>query len=347
MSDNGNSTAPNTTAPAAVVTAFCPGSNNEDDGFDPGCLDREDSDGDSYNNMEMGEGEEGDRDGIADVDNHQDGIVGYTGNTEQGGSSEPMGSKGSNCAKIVGQGVGDPNLKTATKKTLRKMEPPPTLATEDGSLEQSDEKTLAFKQQYNVIRAQRARQSNGTVIGNVGPFSRVNIEKKNATGINVPGFDIDGDQRQFRAKNFHDARGGKNVSTSFEPEGLSCLACDMPHSLNGRLEREEPVVVVLCDQNFPPFLPTNDGRCMAIVRVEDPRLFELEKTLKEILPGVFDPHGRLPVGSAVLVGSLTHLGSHGLESYAGDLVRVVASVSALVGGGGRRGAVHPHSSGGD
>jgi hypothetical protein len=149
----------------------------------------------------------------------------------------------------------------------------------------------------------------------------------------VPGFDIEGDQRQFRAKNFHDARGGKNVSTSFEPEGLSCLACDTPHSLSGRMEREEPVVVVLCDQNFPPILPTNNGRCLAVVRVEDARLFELEKTLKEILPGIFDPHGRLPVGSAVLVGSLTHLGSHGLESYAGDLVRVVASVSALVGGG--------------
>jgi hypothetical protein len=228
MSGNGNSTAPNTTAPAAIVTAFGPGTNNEDDGFDPGCLDREDSDGDSDNNMEMGEGEEGDRDGIADVDDHQDGIVGYTGNTEQGGTSEPMGSKGSNCAKIVGQGVGDPNLKNATKKTMRKMEPPPTLATEDGSLEPPDGKVFAFKQQYNVIRAQRARQSNGTEIGNVGPFSRVNIEKKNATGINVPGFDIDGDQRQFRAKNFHDARGGKTSRQVSNRKGSPALLATCP-----------------------------------------------------------------------------------------------------------------------
>jgi hypothetical protein len=178
-------------------------------------------------------------------------------------------------------------------------------------------------------------------MGNVGPYTRVNIEQNTSAVVKVTGFDIEGDQRQFRAKNFHDARGGRNVSTSFEPEGLSCLACETPHSLAGRIEREEPVVVVLCDQNFPPILPTIDGRCLIIVRVEDARLFELEKTLKEILLGIFDPHGRLPVGSAVLVGSLTHLGSHGLESYAGDLVRVVTSVSALVGGG-RRGAVRPY-----
>jgi hypothetical protein len=183
MSDNGNSTAPNTTPAAAVVNAFGAGSNNEDDVFDPGCLDRDDSDGDSDNNMEMGEGEEGDRDGSADVDDRQDGFVGYTGNTEQGVSHEPMGSKGSNCAKKnVGGGDGDLNLGNATKKILRKMEPPPTLATEEGSLEPPDEKIYAFKQQYNVIRAQRARQSNGTAIGDVGPFSREKSEKKMQLG---------------------------------------------------------------------------------------------------------------------------------------------------------------------
>jgi hypothetical protein len=230
--------------------------------------------------------------------------------------------------KTEGPGDDDPNLKTGKGKKLRKMVPPPTLAKEDGSSKTPAKKKVAFKQQYNVIRAQRARQTNGIAIGNVGPYLRVNIDQNSSTGLNVPGFDIEGDQRQFRAKNFHDARGGRNVSTSFEPEGLSCLAWETPHSLSGRIEWEEPVVVVLCDQNFPPILPTNDGRCLAVIRVEDARLFELEKTLKEILPGIFDPHGRLPVGSAVLVGSLTHLGSHGLESYAGDLVRVVASVSA-------------------
>ncbi len=58
MSDNGNRTAPNTTPAVADASALEAGTNNDDDVFDPGCLDRDDSDGDSDNNMEMGEGGE-------------------------------------------------------------------------------------------------------------------------------------------------------------------------------------------------------------------------------------------------------------------------------------------------
>jgi hypothetical protein len=228
MSGNGNTTAPNTTMAAAIAAAFGPVTNTEDDGFDPGCLDREDSDGDSDNNMETGEGEEGDRGATTDVDDHQDGIVGYTGDIDYGGTSEPLGRKGGNSEKIDGQGVGDPKFETVKKKTLRKMVPPPTLATEDGSPKPPDEKIFAFKQQYNVIRAQRARQSNGTEIGNVGPFFRINIEKNNATGLNVPGFDIEGDQRQFRAKNFHDARGGKTSLQVLNRKGSPALLATHP-----------------------------------------------------------------------------------------------------------------------
>jgi hypothetical protein len=84
---------------------------------------------------------------------------------------------------------------------------------------------------------------------------------------------------------------------------------------------------------FPPILPTNDGRCISVIRVKDGRLFELEKTFAEILPGIIKPHGRLPAGSVVMVGSLSHLGSHGLESYSGDLVKVMTSMAAALGGG--------------
>jgi hypothetical protein len=114
---------------------------------------------------------------------------------------------------------------------------------------------------------------------------------------------------------------------------MLCLACEKLHSLNERMEREEPVALVLCDQNFPPILPTIDGRCISVIRIEDGRLFELEKTFAEILPGILKPHGRLPAGSVVMVGSLSHLGSHGLESYTGDLVKIMASMAAALGGG--------------
>ncbi len=123
---------------------------------------------------------------------------------------------------------------------------------------------------------------------------------------------------------------------------MCCLACESQHSLSEGIEREVLVAIVLCDQNFPPILSTNNGKCLFVVRVEDGRLFELERTFIEILLGVIEPHGRLSVGSVVLVGSLSHLSSYGLESYAADLVRVVASMVALVGGGG--GLLWPHTS---
>jgi hypothetical protein len=54
---------------------------------------------------------------------------------------------------------------------------------------------------------------------------------------------------------------------------------------------------------------------------------------KEIFAEVVAPHGRLPVGSVVLVGSLSHLGTFGLESYTNDLVKTISSMSAMVGQG--------------
>ncbi len=67
--------------------------------------------------------------------------------------------------------------------------------------------------------------------------------------------------------------------------------------------------------------------------MEGGRLFELEKTFKEIFAEYTAPHSRLPAGSVVLVGSLSHLAVFGLDSYAADLVRTLQSLSAVVGGG--------------
>ncbi len=103
----------------------------------------------------------------------------------------------------------DGNTLSARKgKIWKKKEPPPTPASEEkGSKTQKDQPQTVFKQQYNVIRAQRARQSGGNDLGSVGPYGREN--KKDLSTKKEPGFDISGDQRQFRVKNFHDARGGE------------------------------------------------------------------------------------------------------------------------------------------
>ncbi len=86
-----------------------------------------------------------------------------------------------------------------------------------------------------------------------------------------------GDTRQFGAKNFHDTSGCRNISASFEYEGLTCLACTGTHDFLEQIVSGEPIVIFATDQNPPPpLLPTDDGKCAAIVRVEDGRLFEIE-----------------------------------------------------------------------
>jgi hypothetical protein len=71
------------------------------------------------------------------------------------------------------------------------------------------------------------------------------------------------------------------------------------------MSRGEPVAVVVCDQNFPPILPAKEGKCLVIIRVEDGRLFELERAFKDVFISHCAPHGKLPLGSIVLVGSLS------------------------------------------
>jgi hypothetical protein len=152
-------------------------------------------------------------------------------------------------------------------------------------------------------------------------------------GVLGAGFDVLGDTRQFAAKNFHDTIGCRNVSTSVDHDGMVCIACLPPHSYNDYLSVGEPVVIVCADQSFPPVLPAGGGKCVAIVRVEDGRLFEIENAFRDIFVKNLAPNGRLPHGSVVLVGSVSHLCRYGLESYAGDLAKTMSLVAAVAGDG--------------
>jgi hypothetical protein len=163
----------------------------------------------------------------------------------------------------------------------------------------------------------------------VGGFAR---DKQEGRLSSDAGFDVEGDFRKFQAQNFHDVTKGKNVSISFEFNGFNCLACEPTHNIRGKLDSGEPIAIFLADQSFLPVLPASDGNCAVVVRVEGGRLFELEKTFKEIFAEYTAPHGRLPAGSVVLVRSLSHLAAYGLDSYAADLVRTLQSLPAAVGG---------------
>jgi hypothetical protein len=206
--------------------------------------------------------------------------------------------------------------------------PPPIPAKKNSSKNPQASGKLEFRPQHDTIRAAKLRQINSGILGSVGGFTRKTDDKDK-----MEGFDVKGDTRQFVAKNFHDTTGGRNISTSLDPEGLECLVCEKRHNIRSSIEAGTPVAVIVSDQNFLPVLPTDDGRCVVVIRVEDGRLFELESVFKDIFKKFLAPVGRLPVGSVVLVGSLAHLARYGLESYTVDLVKVISAMLAAVGGG--------------
>jgi hypothetical protein len=70
-----------------------------------------------------------------------------------------------------------------------------------------------------------------------------------------------------------------------------------------------------------------------VIRVEDGLLSEIESTFTDYVFGGGMVEGGLPVGSVIIVGSVSHLGTRGLGSYAEDLVKTISSVGARVGAG--------------
>jgi hypothetical protein len=88
---------------------------------------------------------------------------------------------------------------------------------------------------------------------------------------------------------------------------------------------------VLSDQAFPPILPTVDGNCIVIIRVEDGTLTELATVFCDFFAKFLVPSVGLPPGSVIMIGSLSHLGRRGLGNYTEELVKTVGSLSPRVG----------------
>ena len=61
-------------------------------------------------------------------------------------------------------------------------------------------------------------------------------------------------------------------------------------------------VIVLADQNFPGLLPSVEGKCLAIIRLEKGTMTELVDFAINIAKPV-----TVPSGTVFLVGSLSHL----------------------------------------
>jgi hypothetical protein len=107
----------------------------------------------------------------------------------------------------------------------------------------------------------------------------------------------------------------QSVSASFEPSCLICITCKKEH----KVIDNKPVTICFSDQNFVSTLAADNGQCVGIVRVENAYLKELLEIAREILS-----NSKIPEGSVLLFGSVSHLGRSGTTIYARDWTSVVA-----------------------
>jgi len=118
------------------------------------------------------------------------------------------------------------------------------------------------------------------------------------------------------------------MTTSFEVATGSCVGCKSGHqSLFMKTVGGEngPVCIILGDQNLPGTLPGNV--CWPVIRMEEANLIELANKLASLSRG-----RRLPSGTVVAIGSLSHLARVGLAAYCEDLVDALAAIEKNFGG---------------
>ena len=169
-------------------------------------------------------------------------------------------------------------------------------------------------------------------LAGVGPYSRKSVET--GTGYSSGSFDLPGDEKQQLVQNFHRIHDKTNVSMSFNPKDLVCLTCPEKHAFIRIGSNPPPVCIALTDQSFPPLITANMSEsCIAVLRVEDGKLSDLDTLFRDVFRSHVGPAGRLPQGSVVMVGSVTHLSLSGLSCYTEELVRTIRSISVIAGSG--------------
>ena len=194
-------------------------------------------------------------------------------------------------------------------------------------------KTQPFPPIYNVIRANKNQKLGATQLG--GAFGYNRVHSQSHTGYKG-GLAAAGDMRSFKVQNFHSTEKGFNCSFSISrPEGggdpMNCLGCSSAHSFAERLGDGLPVLVIIADQSFSPFLPAKEGLCPIVIRVEDGTLQDLCEVFLDRFRAFTLPNGAFPPGSVIALGSLTHLRARGLEDYTESWVSSAFRLGAKVG----------------
>ena len=120
------------------------------------------------------------------------------------------------------------------------------------------------------------------------------------------------------------------IATSFNPATLQCYNCpDSPYSvLESLCGDKKPSAFILSDQCFPPALPSSgNGDCLAIVGVEDATISDLTNVFLKLTAGC-----DLPMGSAIIIASINHLGRVRTSAYVEDLVEALSILRRTFGG---------------
>jgi hypothetical protein len=107
----------------------------------------------------------------------------------------------------------------------------------------------------------------------------------------------------------------QSVSASFDPSCLICITCKKEH----KVIDNKPVTIC-----FVSTLAADNGQCIGIVRVENANLKELLELAREMLA-----NSKLPEGSVLLFGSVSHLGRAGTTIYARDWTSVASLASGI------------------
>jgi len=113
-----------------------------------------------------------------------------------------------------------------------------------------------------------------------------------------------------------------NITFSFEPRCLMCHACiNSPHHILGDVY--QPACIILLDQHFPAALPATDPRysCPVIIRIEDGTLGDLLSSFRKTMGKI-----KIPVGSVIVLSSLSHLARVGTAAYAADLHTTINNI---------------------
>ena len=132
-----------------------------------------------------------------------------------------------------------------------------------------------------------------------------------------------GDERHILCFTKFDFGKKQSIMFSFNHKSMECHCCQdkvLPRRISA--SRALPRTFVLSDQNFPSCLPATSGRdlqCLKIIRLEFASLWELCSTLTDL---VRKEDLLMPMGSAVLIGSASHLSKVGISAYCEELVAV-------------------------